>query len=394
MARRPHVALMVETSGIFGRRILEGITRYLRTHQPWSVFVEQRALDTVPPRWLETWRGDGIISRVSSPTFQAAIRRAPVAAVDLTHRRPAVAGLPRIVTDDQAIGRLAAEHLLGRGFRNLAFCGYSGVHWSERRRDAFLGASPEPRTADRVYESPWVGDPRAEPWEKEQKTIARWLKGLPRPVGVLAANDARGLNVLDACRRADLEVPGELAVIGVDDDPLLCELCDPPLSSVMPNPEQIGYEAAELLDRLMNGDEAGFDERLIPPLGVATRLSTDVLMIDDPRIAAAVRFIRENACRGISVRDVLDDVPLSRTALERRFRRYLGRSPQAEIRAVQLKRARELLSETDVKIERIAELAGFVHPEYFSVVFKRELGRTPGRFRRESRAAARRDNRD
>src|SRR3954454_14934372 len=126
MARRPHVALMVETSSIFGRRILEGITRYLRMHRPWSVFVEQRALDTVPPRWLETWRGDGIISRVSRPGFAAAIRKAGVAAVDLTHRR-APFGLPRIVSDDRAIGRLAAEHLLGRGFRTLAFCGYSGL---------------------------------------------------------------------------------------------------------------------------------------------------------------------------------------------------------------------------------------------------------------------------
>lgn len=383
---RPHVALMVETSTIFGRRILEGIARYLRAHREWSVFLEQRALDTVAPHWLEAWRGDGIISRVSSPDFEAAILRARVPAVDLTHRR-APFGVPRIVSDDHAIGCLAAEHLLGRGFRSLAFCGYTGLLWSARRRDSFLAQAPGPA---RVHESPW-GGPDAGPWEQDQKAIARWLKDLPRPVGVLACNDVRGLNVVDACHRAGLDVPRDVAVLGVDDDPLLCELCDPPLSSVVPNPERIGYEAAALLDRLMDGPSpsGGVPPELwIPPLGVATRLSTDALMIDDPRVAAAVRFIRENACRGITVRDVLEHVPLSRTALERRFRRDLGRSPQAEIRGVQLRRAKELLIQTDLKMDRIAELTGFEHPEYFSVVFKREVGRTPGRFRRESRSAA------
>jgi LacI family transcriptional regulator len=350
------------------------------------VFVEQRALDTVPPRWLETWRGDGIISRVHSPGFVEAILRARVAAVDLTHRS-APFGLPRIASDDHAIGRLAAEHLQGRGFRTLAFCGFTGMLWSTRRRDSFLEGSPVSSDPSLIYES-LGGGAESDPWERDQRAIARWLKGLPRPVGVMACNDVRGLHVLDACRRAGLDVPEEVAVIGVDDDPLLCELCDPPLSSVVPNPERIGYEAAALLDRLMAGEGADPhpQERLIPPLGVATRLSTDALAIDDPRTAAAVRFIRENACRGITVRDVLKHVPLSRTALERRFRRHLGRSPQAEIRAVQLHRAEELLAETDLKMDRIAELTGFDHPEYFSVVFKREVGRTPSQFRRESRS--------
>lgn len=385
MARHPHVALMVETSSIYGRRILQGIARYLRSHRPWSVFVEQRALESLPPRWLESWRGDGVISRLHNPAFAEAIRKARVAAVDLTHRRPPF-GLPRIASDDLATGRLAAEHLLERGFRSFAFCGFTGMLWSTRRGESFLGALADSGDSGRVFESPWVGSD-ARPWEREQRAIGRWLKALPKPVGVLACNDVRGLHVLDACRRVNLNVPEEVAVLGVDDDPLLCELCDPPLSSVIPNPERIGYEAAALLDRLMDGEEAGFEERLISPLGVAARLSTDVLAIDDPRIAAAVRFIREHACQAITVRDVLEHVPLSRTALERRFRRYLGRSPQAEIRAVRLKRVKQLLAGTDLKLGQIAELAGFEHPEYLSVVFKREIGRSPGRFRRETRSA-------
>jgi LacI family transcriptional regulator len=325
---------------------------------------------------------------VSNPGFAAIIRKAGVAAVDLSHHAVPF-GLPRIASDDRQIGLLAAEHLRERGLRSFAFCGFADVRWSTRRRESFLEVLGF--AAGVVFESSW-DMAEARPWEQDQRAIGRWLQRLPKPVGVFACNDLRGLHVLDACRGVGLRVPEDVAVLGVNDDPMLCDLCDPPLSSVIPNPERIGYEAAALLDRLMEGELAGFEERLIPPLGVATRLSTDVLAIDDPRIADAVRFIREHACRGITVRDVLEQVPLARTALERRFRQYLGRSPQAEIRAVQIRHAQQLLAGTDLKIEGIAQIVGFEHPEYLSVVFKRAFGQTPGQYRREVRSeATRRD---
>ncbi|HZK82552.1 MAG TPA: helix-turn-helix domain-containing protein, partial [Humisphaera sp.] len=188
-------------------------------------------------------------------------------------------------------------------------------------------------------------------------------------------------HVLDACQRVDLSVPEEAAVIGVDDDAVLCNLCHPPLSSVVPNAERVGYEAAGLLDRMMNGHKPPSEPMLIPPLGVTTRQSSDVLAIDDRTVAAALRFIRERACGGCSMKDLLRHVPMSRSLLERRFRDYLGRSPQAEIRAVQLKRVRQLLAESDLSLDQIAPLAGYSHPEYMSVVFKRETGQTPGQYR-------------
>ncbi len=347
------------------------------------MFVEQRAINTLPPRWLKSWKGDGVISRLSSPTFAAATRTSGIAAVDLTHRLPHF-GLPRIVSDDWAIGRLAAEHLVDCGLRSFGFCGYSNTQWSERRREGFLETISAFGSSVETYESPLDG-PEARSWEREQACIARWLKGLAKPVGIMACNDIRGLHVLDACRRDDFRVPEDVAVIGVDDDPILCELCDPPLSSIIPNPERIGYEAAELLDQLMNGATVDFEERLIPPRGLAVRTSTDLLSIEDVHIVAALRFIRANACRGISVQDVLDRVQLSRSALEQRFRKYVGRSPQAEIRALQIQRVKQLLTETDFKLNHIAELAGFQHPEYLSVLFKREVGLTPGQYRRGNR---------
>ncbi len=208
-------------------------------------------------------------------------------------------------------------------------------------------------------------------------------------MGVLACNDGRGRQIVDTCHRANLAVPEDVAVIGVDDDALLCELCNPPLSSVLPDSERIGYEAAASLDHLMRSGRPLLRQWLIPPLGVRTRQSTDVLAIDDPDLTAAVRYIREHACQGISVQDVLDQVPLSRTLMERKFRKYLGHSPQAEIRAVQLRRVQQLLAETLLRLERIAELAGYKYVEYMSVAFKRATGLIPGHYRREAQAAVR-----
>src|SRR5262249_14614230 len=156
----------------------------------------------------------------------------------------------------------------------------------------------------------------------------------------------------------------------------------------IPNPEKIGYEAAALLDRLMAGEPAPAEEVLIEPLGVVVRQSTDVLAIEDTHVTTALRYIREHACQGITVRDVLQQVPLSRTSLERQFRKFLGHSPQVEIRAVQLKRVQQLLAETKFPLDRIARLAGYEHPEYMSVVFKRQTGQTPGQYRRGAQTAA------
>jgi len=377
---------MIETSSIYGRRLLEGITRYLRSHRPWSVFLEQRELDSVPPRWLKSWKGDGVISRWSDLDVASALGRTDAAVVDLSDRRTG-SGVVRINSDDHAIGRLAAEHLLERGIRSFGYCGFTVEHWAIRRRDAFLETLARAGYRAVVYESPW-GGPDARPWENEQVRIGRWIKSLPKTAGVMACNDVRGLHVLDACQRSGCKVPDEVAVIGVDNDSLLCDLCHPPLSSIVTNPEEIGYEAAAVLDRLMRGERVDFAERLIPPLGVVTRLSTDVLAIDDAHFAAAVRYIRDHACQGITIDDVLARVPLSRSTLERRFRKHLGRSPRAEIRAVQLNRAKQLLAETDHATYRIAQLVGYEHTEYFNVTFKRVFGRTPGQFRQEVRSAA------
>ena len=382
MEHRPHVALVIETSLVYGRRIVRGITSYIHAHQPWSVFLDQREDQSPAPAWLESWRGDGVICRMTNLRLAEALVRTGVPIIDLNDYLDL--GLPGIWSDHAAIGRLAARHLLECGFRQFAFCGFSGQKWAIHRRDGFshfIEQSGHPCT---VYESRWT-QRHSRPWEQERQKLAAWIESLPKPVGIMACNDMRGQQVLDACRAAEVAVPDEVAVIGVDNDELLCELCDPPLSSVVPNPERIGYEAAAWLDELMSGRRLTERERRIEPQGIATRQSTDVLAIEEPSIAAAVRLIRQTACSGLTVPQIVERVGVSRSVLERGFHKYLGRTPQAEIRQVQVKRVKELLAQTELPLAEIAELAGYEHPEYMCVVFKRETGCTPGEFRRQVR---------
>ena len=379
-----HVALIIETSSIYGRDLLAGIVRYMRMHDRWSVFLEQRDLFKQPPRWLNKWHGDGIISRATTPRLLDAISDTGVPFVELTDRKGDVE-FSQIRSDDAAIGKMGAEHLLERGFKRFGYCGYKGEAWSKRREESFVKTIDQKSSGScSLYNSTWQGR-GARNWEDEQRCIIEWLQTLTPPFAVMACNDIRGRQIIDACSELDLAVPEQVVVVGVDDDELLCRMCSPPLSSVIPNAQAVGFRAAEVLASLMDGKSPASEVQLIEPLGVATRQSTDAVAIDDPDIAAALRYIREYACRGITVAEVVRDNSVSRSTLERQVRKYLGRTPQEEIRFVQIKRARELLISTDLSAEQIAPLCGFEHPEYLHVVFKRVTGTTIGVFRKQAK---------
>jgi LacI family transcriptional regulator len=290
--------------------------------------------------------------------------------------------LPWVGSDHAAIGRLGATHLVERGFRQFAFCGFANELWAKQRLTGFRSAVENTHACVSVYETPWRG-PNTVRWDKDIAQIAEWVKSLPKPVGIMACNDLRGLHVLDACDRSNVLVPEEAAVVGVDNEEILCELCNPPLSSVAPDPERIGYAAAELLDGLMIKKLQARRRTTIQPLRVFARQSTDVTATSDWAVASAARYMREQALHGCKVSDVLRRLNLSRSALEKRFRRYLNRSPKEEIRRIQIARIQQLLGETDFTLEHIAELSGFEHPEYMSVFFKRETGQTPGQYRKQ-----------
>jgi LacI family transcriptional regulator len=378
------IALIIETSSIYGRDLLSGIVQFMRIHDDWSVFLEQRDLWKKPPSWLTNWRGDGIISRATTPALLDAINETGVPLVEVTDRREHV-DRPHVRSDDHAIGRIGAEHLLERGFNRFSFCGYQGEAWSNRRKEGFV-AHVERQCDEEcaLYESAWHGR-GTRSWENEQHHLMKWLSSMTPPFAVMACNDVRGQQVIDACSKLGLVVPEQVAVIGVDNDELLCKICSPPLSSIIPNAQAVGFRAAELLAELMNGQFPKEPVQTIEPLGVSTRQSTDVIAVDDRNIASALQYIRLHACRGVSVEEVVRNNPISRSTLERQVRKYLGRTPQEEIRYVQIRRAQELLLSTDLSAERIASLCGFEHPEYMHVVFKRVTGVTMGTFRNQSK---------
>jgi len=298
-----------------------------------------------------------------------------------------VPGIPWVETDDQAVAQLAAEHLLERGFQHLAFCGDVGFNWSVWRRQHFESIVRDAGAECHVHETRHRLD-ASYSWNREKRRLTTWLKRLPRPVGIMACYDIQAQQLLDVCRELEIAVPEEAAVIGVDNDRLLCDLADPPLSSVICNTHHTGYEAASLLDRMMSGEPVPPEAHLIKPQGIETRQSTDILAIDDPHVAVAARFIREQACAGIQVSDVLEHVPLSRRVLDSRFRKILGRTPHEEITRLRIDRVKQLLVETDLPLSVIASRAGFQHDEYMTVAFKKQVGLPPSNYRRSAREHA------
>jgi LacI family transcriptional regulator len=381
MNKPPQVALIIESSVSYGRSILQGIARYISSHHQWSVYFEQHELGTPPPAWLSSSRWDGILCRPTDTALAQRLKRMKVPVVDLNDLHENLK-LPWVGSNHKAIGRLGARHLLERGFRHFAFCGFTNELWARQRREGFCEVAEKDNLPVPVYESPWRGL-NVSRWDLEIKHIGKWLNDLPKPIGIMACNDARALHLLNACHEVGILVPEEVAVVGVDNEEIFCELCNPALSSVAPDAERIGYQAAELLDQLISGQSPPSLRILIDPLHIVTRRSSDTLAIQDRTVATALRFINEQALHGCTVTNVVNFVRVSRSFLERRFRQYLKRSPQAEIRRVQVSRIKQLLTETNFTLERISELSGFEHPEYMSVVFKRLAGQTPGQFRKQ-----------
>jgi LacI family transcriptional regulator len=283
--------------------------------------------------------------------------------------------------DNALVAKLAAEHFVERGLKHFAFCGrprgtnpvldQRGDYFEEYTR----GVSGECHVFPAVRTAEQAG------WEQEQAELAEWIRSLPKPVGVMACNDERGLQVLDACRRAGCAVPEQVAVIGVDNDEPLCDLSIPPMTSVDVNSEGVGYEAAALLDRLMDGRKAPNKATAVAPRGVITRLSTDMVASEDEEVNRAVRYIRENACGGVQVSDVVNFMGMSRATLQQRMKQIVGRTIHQEIQRVRLARVQELLVMSGLTIKQVTREAGFASVQYMTRVFRATTGETPAKYR-------------
>lgn len=370
MKKIPKVILRIETSVAYGRGLLFGIAKYAHLHGPWAFYSEPGEEQTTLPR-LDKWGASGIIARVTDEkqTKKFIDTKLPVIFAPLKEKIP---GSPNIIANNDRIARMAAEHLLDRGFRSFAYCGFSDMYWSRGRRESFCK-----RIAEAGFKVNCYDRPRARvvcSYAKEQALLISWLKSLTIPVGLMTCDDEHGRHVIEACKVAGPHVPEQIAIIGVDNDQLVCALSEPPLSSISINAERAGYEAAELLDKLMAGKKVKKQNITVKPLHVVARQSTDILAIEDGEVANAVRFIRQHAKEPIQVTDVVNAVALSRRPLEKRFRKVLNRSIHDEIRRVRAAQVAQMLVDTNLSVSQIATSLGFPTIKHIARSFRSEMG--------------------
>jgi LacI family transcriptional regulator len=355
---------------------------YVRTHHRWSVYHEPHGLTESFPRWLRRWDGDGIIARIQTRHMAREIAATGIPTVDVLGVVPNLP-FPVVHVDDHEIARLASQHMLEHGLRHFGFFGIEDENWSDQRYAAFCAALAPVQSSVPLYKLP--RDSRGQrSWERTEDKLARWILALPKPVGILVCSDQRGPIFLEACGRAGVRVPEEVAVLGIDDDEPLCEICDPPLASVRPGHIRVGYEAAALLERMIQGDRAPKSARAIPPEGVVARRSLDNLSVGNRVVASAIRLIRERAHQGLQVDAIARHVNVSRSVLQRSFRTVMRRSVYQEILATRIRHARELLIHTNLPLAAVAEQTGFKHQEYMGSVLKAHLGTTPAQLRRSA----------
>ncbi len=401
MRKLPKVALLIESSRKFGRDVLSGIAKYIHVHGPWSCYIEERELHDGIPNWLKHVPINGIIARIDGWRTGKELLRLGRPVIDV---RASVRfkQIPAFVTDPRAVAQMAADFFLQAGFRHFAFCGYPGIPFSDQRGRAFaeyLAArgyttsqfTPPPHslTAARRGANPPLTLLQAVEQRglENEKAIAVWLFKQPRPLALFACNDICGQQVLNACREHGINVPGEVAVMGADDDEVLCTISEPPLSSIKPDTERLGTRAAELLDAMMNGKHVNPGLVEIPPLWIVERASTDVVAIEDPVTVQALRFIRHHVNEGVNVKDVLAHVGCSRTDLGVRFRHWLNTSVRAEIVRLRLERACSLLRQTNLGLAEIGRQSGFRDAPSFCRLFRKRLKQTPTQYRRAKKSA-------
>jgi LacI family transcriptional regulator len=382
MARRS-VALLIESSNAYARGLLQGIIDYQRQHDAWSIYLPEQDRGASPPKWIQNWQGDGVIARIETDEIARVVRRIGIPVVDVSAARR-MEQIPWVETDDAQVALLAAEHLVERGFVHFAFCGDTKFNWSTWRSEAFVAALQARGFDCNVFQMP-AHKSGTRSWLQEKRHLAKWIKSLPKPVGMMACYDIRARQVLDICRDLEIMVPDDIAVLGVDNDPIVCNLAFPSLTSVIPDAVGAGYRAAELLEKMMQGGESNQESHLMRPLGIETRQSTDIYAVSDEDIRAAAKFIRDHACNGITVVDILREIPLSRRVFESRFQKATGKTPHEAILSQRLRRVEQLLRESDLSLEAIAVKTGFEHPEYMNVVFRKHFKEPPGRYRNRIR---------
>lgn len=363
------IILLLETSRSFGRELITGIVKYSKLNRSWIFYKEPIDLKSSIPN-LKNWKPDGIIMRDTVITKDLLRLKVPTIFAPHFHYPK---NIPLIVTDSYSIAKTASRHFIEKGFKNLAYCGYDGIVWSDERKFYFNQFNSECGIKTHNYvPSKKI---KLDDWEKEQRHVSRWIKELPKPVGIFACNDDRGQHILVLCKLLDLKVPEDVAVLGVDNDPMVCEFGDPPLSSIALNTESAGFEAAELLDRMMrSGKKIRAEQIIVTSNQIVQRQSSDILAVGDEDVSRAIKYIRDNANNKILIKDIVSAVGINRRTLQKKFKETINRSIYSEIQQIRVETISKMLIETNLPISQITSFFNFTDGEHISRFFKKEKG--------------------
>lgn len=378
------IALVLNKELGHWRAVMHGVLGYAHGKPEWIL----HSVTNIGPLQMDVlrrWRPAGVIADVQDQATESWLMDLKVPVVSVSNYLSDYR-VPRVGVDDHRLGEAVARHLLDRGLRSFAYFGRPDRQESRTQRAAFEATIRQAGIDTPLLpQPPFPGLDMSQGWTTSDHVLATWLLSMPRPLGLMLCDDDWGLWFTQVCRKAKLRVPDDVAIVGVNDNRLNCELSNPPLSSIGVPLQRIGHDAAALLDRLMAGEKPPGQPLLLPPLEVTVRASSNILAIDDPDLRAAVRFIADSSHLPITVDDVLREVPVSRRVLERKFRKVLGRSPSQEIRRVHIERAKRMLAYTDASLQQVSDRCGFGTMYHLCRIFRRETGQTPMGYRKQFR---------
>jgi len=377
---RLRIALLILNESYWSRRILHGIARYAEVHGGWDFWLHPRGMEQ-PRRLPDDWKGQGVISRISNEPLRESIARHNLPTINVSWLGDHCPRFPKVIADPLAAGRMASSFFVERGFEHI---GYVGPPLYYGYEDAILPEVTQTAEAAGCQAYPFAPDPAVKQadFDFQRVRLVEWVRSLPKPVGIVTWHMIQAREIMLTCSAEGIDVPNDVAVLAVENDPLVSQLSPVPVSYVEQRIERVGYEAAQELQRLISGGKPRAEPLLIPPEGVVEMASTDTVFATDVLVQDAVAFIRQNPYIALSVSDLARTLDVSRRMLEDRFRKALKRSPAEEIRFARLKVLKEFLKQTDLTLAQISQQTGFSCENTMLRFFKRMTGLTPGAFRR------------
>jgi LacI family transcriptional regulator len=384
----PKITLLIDLSATPGRNLMRGIARYARIYGPWQLNHVASDFYDASPQQADILKilteimknSDGIIMLEPDVLDFSKNLDIPIVIASAI-RDTKVSARPTVLTNSRKIGEMGANYFIQKGFKYLAFCGFRKMLWSDHREKYFTDMAK--KAGLEIFVNKLTYPQRERFKDSNLERIGKWIRQLPKPVGIMACNDSCGKFVIDSCRRASISVPDEVAVLGVDNDDIICDLTYPSLSSISLNTEKGGFDAAELLDKIMKGIDVDTQIILIEPVGVQERQSTDIIAVNDKIVSDIINYIKRNSKTLLQVTDIIEEFHISRKYLYKKFNDNLGTSVYDQIRKIKIEEIRKMLVETSKSIKEIALEFGFYNVDHIARFFRQVKGLTPTQYRNE-----------